>query len=266
MPHAAGLYYEEHGRKTGPPVILSAGLGGLGSYWAPNLDALAARHRVIVYDHRGTGQSDRTLQPDLGIDHMVDDLWQLINYFGDLNVTLIGHALGGAISLCVAHRAPLLVGRVVVINGLSKPDPHFLRCFRTRLALLELGVREFLRAQPIFLYPARWSSANSDRLRAEELSQFEHFQGEENIEARIAALCAFDIDERLPHIRHPVLLIAAEDDMLVPASCSEHLLEALPNATIKRMSGGHACNVTQPDVFNDILAGWLPAEQIQGAQ
>lgn len=61
MAEAAGLYYEEHG--SGPPLILSAGLGGSGNYWLPNLPALAERYRVILYDHRGTGRSDRAL-PD----------------------------------------------------------------------------------------------------------------------------------------------------------------------------------------------------------
>jgi aminoacrylate hydrolase len=266
MPHAAGLWFEEHGPPGGPPVILSPGLGGSAGYWEPNIEALlAAGHRVVLYDHRGTGRSERTLQPDLTVDDMADDLWRLINHLGDVDVTIVGHALGGVIGLCVAHRAPRLVGRVVAVNALAKPDPHFLRCMETRLALLEVGVEEFVRAQPIFLYPALWSSANADRLRADERHQREHFQGEANVEARIGALAALDIDERLPGIRLPVLLIAAEDDMLVPASCSEHLAARLPQARLRRMSGGHACNVTEADMFNDILAGWLPAE-IQGAQ
>ena len=50
MPEAIGLYYEEHGPRDAPPLILSAGLGGAGAYWQPNLAALAERHRVVTYD------------------------------------------------------------------------------------------------------------------------------------------------------------------------------------------------------------------------
>ena len=258
MPQAAGLWYESHGPASAPPVILSPGLGGSARYWEPNVEAFVdAGHRVILYDHRGTGRSDRALQPDLSIDHMADDLWTLIDCLGESNVTIVGHALGGAIALCVAHRSPGLIEKIVSINGLARPDSHFHRCFEVRLALLELGVAEFLRAQPIFLYPARWSSANAERLRAEEKSQLEHFQGEENVRARMAALRTMDIAGRLADIRVPVLLIVAEDDMLVPASCSEQLAKGLPNARLERMSGGHACNVTDPATFNRLVLEFL---------
>ena len=53
----ADIYYEVHGRGT--PVLLSAGMGGSGSFWQPQLAALAERHRVILYDHVGTGRSAR---------------------------------------------------------------------------------------------------------------------------------------------------------------------------------------------------------------
>jgi aminoacrylate hydrolase len=258
MPHAAGLWYDEVGPAGGPPVVLSAGLGGSASYWAPNVDAfVAAGYRVILYDHRGTGRSERDLPADVTIDAMADDLWRLLNHLGGVNFALVGHALGGVIDLCLASRAPNLVRRVVAINALGEADPHFVLCLETRLALLELGVAEFLRAQPIFLYPARWSSANSERLRAEVRKQFDEFQGEANVEARIAVLRNLDIRDRLSRIDRPVLLIAADDDMLVPASCSERLAEGLPNARIARMTGGHACNVTDPDTFNRLVLQFL---------
>jgi aminoacrylate hydrolase len=267
MPHVAGLYYEECGPADGPPLILSPGLGGSAGYWAPNRDALAAGHRVILYDHRGTGRSDRALPPALDVDAMADDVIALMDGLGLASSGLVGHAAGAVIGLSLARRFPDRLDRLVAINGWSAPDPHFARCMATRLALLHgSGVAAFVRAQPIFLYPARWISEHSDRLDAEEAGHVEHFQGVANVEARIAALAAFDIHASLGGIATPTLLIAAEDDMLVPDSCSEWLAAALPSATLEFMLGGHACNVSEPAIFNKILSAWLAGAPQEGAQ
>ena len=76
MPQIEGLHYETHG--SGPPLILSPGLGGSGKYWLPNLAALSANHRVILYDHRGTGRSDRTLPDAVTVEQMGQDILALI--------------------------------------------------------------------------------------------------------------------------------------------------------------------------------------------
>jgi aminoacrylate hydrolase len=266
MGNIAGLHYEVRGPAGAPPLLLSPGLGGSAAYWAPNLEALAEDHRLILYDHRGTGRSERQLAFNVSVEDMAGDVRALLDGLGLRAVTLIGHAAGAAIGLALALRAPERLERIVLVNGFASPDPHLVRCFETRLALLrDSGVRAFLRAQPIFLYPSRWSAANADRLAAEEADQLAHFQGAPNIEARIAALLDFDVEDRLGEIRTPALLIAAEDDMLVPASCSERLAAGLADSTLLSMTGGHACNVTEAEHFNHILRGWLAPARYQGA-
>ena len=258
MAEIAGLYWEEHGPADGPPVILSPGLGGSGAYWAPNLAALAERHRVILYDHRGTGRSDRALPPEFEVDDMVDDVLALMDGLGLARTSLVGHAAGGVIGLALALRAPARLASLVVVNGFASPDTHFLRCMEVRLNLLEhSGALAFVRAQPLFLYPARWISRHWDRLEAEEAGHVAQFQGPANVAARIGALVGFDIEDRLGEIETPVLLIAAEDDMLVPDLCSEELERGLPHARLERMRGGHACNVTEPDELNRHLLEFL---------
>jgi len=260
MPRVAGLYFESHGPEEAPALLFSSGLGGSAGYWAPNLDAFTKTHRVLLYDHRGTGRSDRNLPPRLRVGDMAQDVLTILDAAAVEKATLIGHAAGGAIGLSLAARAPERLDRLVVINGWSAPDPHFARCFEARLALLKgSGVRAFIRAQPLFLYPPNWISQNSAHLDAEEDALIEHFPGIESLEARVAALLAFDIAARLPDIATPTLLIVADDDMLVPPRASDHLLAALPAAQIARMTGGHACNVTNPDQFNRLVVAWLTA-------
>ncbi|MFC3713350.1 pyrimidine utilization protein D [Sphingoaurantiacus capsulatus] len=259
MPTVGGLFYATYGPADGDALILSAGLGGSGGYWAPNIPALAARYRVIAYDHRGTGKSERDSAPPADVDAMADDILALMDGLGIERAHVMGHAAGGVMGLSLALRAPERLGKLIVVNGWSKPDAHFARCFDVRLALLrDSGVEAYVRAQPIFLFPAAWISENSDRLDAEAVGHVAHFQAVSMLEARIAALRAFDIDDRLGEIGIPVLALAAEDDMLVPAPCSHRLAAGMPNATLASMQwGGHACNVTKQDDFDHIVLDWL---------
>ena len=253
----AGLYYEEHG--SGPPLILSAGLGGSGNYWLPNLPALAAEYRVILYDHRGTGRSDRAL-PDASVEAMAADVLQLMDGLGLSSAHFLGHALGGMVGLELADAHPERMRKLVIVNGWIVPDPHFLRCFDVRLALLrDSGPAAYVRAQPIFLYPAEWISKNSAELDEQEAGHVAHFPDLATVEGRIAALKAYRC--AVPDlIVAPTLLVAAADDMLVPAHCS-HALQQAMNAEPPQLAimdwGGHACNVTDPTTFNKIVLDFL---------
>ena len=254
-----GLYFEEHGPAGAPPVILSAGLGGSGAYWRPNLAALASGHRVILYDHRGTGRSDRALPPSLQVEDMANDVVALMDGLSLERAHFVGHAAGGLIGLTLALRTPERIAGLVVVNGWTRLDPHFARCFEARLALLrDTGPRAYLRAQPIFIYPATWSSEHRNALDVELEDQLAHFQGSENLEKRVAALQAFHLDDRLDEIHIPVLAIAAKDDVLVPWTCTPAYADRIASATTRLMDwGGHACNVTDPDSFDALLLDFL---------
>jgi aminoacrylate hydrolase len=259
LAEAAGLYYELHGPEDAPPLILSSGLGGSASYWKPNLPALARHFRVLAYDHRGTGRSDRALADPFSVDDLADDMLSLIDAQGWERASVIGHAAGGIAGLALARRAEARLDKLVVVNGWASADPHFLRCFEARLNLLRYaGVPAFLRAQPIFLYPAEWISAHSDELDEELSHQIAAFPGADVMEKRIAALAAFDATAWLSDLRTPILALSSGDDMLVPWPCSERLAALNPRIRQAHLSwGGHACNVTDPDSFNRTVLDFL---------
>ncbi len=253
----AGLHFEVHGAGD-EVVLLSAGLGGSGAFFAPQMEALTQRYRVVLYDQRGTGRSDRALPSPYAVSRMADDIARVIEAVGG-PAHVVGHAAGGLAGLQLALDRPDLVRSLTVINGWSRPDPHIARCFRTRISLLnDSGPEAYVHAQPLFLYPANWISQHADRLAEEERHHLAGFQGPDNMLARINALLAFDIDERLHEITAPVLISASADDMLVPSRCSERLAQRLANATLDIAPwGGHAFTATAPDAFNTTLLAFL---------
>ena len=259
---ADGLYYELH--DEGPDdmravVALSAGLGGSGAFWAPQMAALSDRFRVLLYDHRGTARSVRTLHETHCVDCMADDIVAVLDDLGLARAHVVGHAAGGLAGLALALKHPDRLDRLAVVNSWAGPDPHVARCFATRISLLnDSGPQAYVHAQPLFLYPASWISENHDRLALEEPHHVAGFPTREVMLARIQALLDFDIDARLPEITAPVLVSASADDTLVPVTCSKRLAERLPNATLDIVPwGGHGFTVTAPDAFNASLVAFL---------
>ena len=259
---ADGIHYEVH--SDGPDdvrdvVILSAGLGGSGAFFAPQMETLTARFRVVPYDHRGTGRSHRDLPSPYAVADMARDIADVIDALGVQAAHVVGHAAGGLAGLQLALDSPSQVLSVTVVNGWSRPDPHIARCFRTRISLLnDSGPEAYVHAQPLFLFPADWISENATRLAEEEVHHLAGFQGRDNMLARISALLAFDIDDRLGEIACPMLVCASADDMLAPALCSRRLADRLPNAVLDVAPwGGHAFTATAPDAFNATLTAFL---------
>lgn len=120
------------------------------------------------------------------------------------------------------------------------------------------GPQAYVRAQPIFLYPADWLAQNALRVEREEAHGLQGFQGADTLRRRIAALLAFDATARLSSLRTPSLLFAARDDVLVPSAMSVQLAMAIPGSTLHVAQwGAHAINVTQPELFNTVLLDFL---------
>jgi aminoacrylate hydrolase len=259
MPHATGLWYEWHGPEDGEVLILSAGLGGSAAYWEPNLATFAETYHVLLYDHRGTGRSDRALPEAVTVEAMARDVLDLMDALGVERAHMLGHAAGGLIGLALATVAPERLDKLVVFNGWARLDPYTARCFDVRLAMLrDSGPETYVQAQPIFLYPPDWISVHSERLDREAEVQLAHFPARATMEKRIAAVRAFEAADRLDSIETPVLVLATGDDALVPSHCARDLAEGLPNATrMLQFHGGHASNITEPADFYERVLPWL---------
>src|SRR2546421_4140081 len=123
------IYFETQG--AGPPVILVPGLGGVGSYWNPNISAFAQKYQVILHDHRGTGQSSRS-RIHYTVDQMTDDLLAVMDHLEIEKAHLVGHSTGGAIGQKPAAKKPERLIRPVIYASRAKAHPIFRRGFEAR--------------------------------------------------------------------------------------------------------------------------------------
>jgi len=267
VPEAAGLYYELHGPPAGEPLILSPGLGGSAHYWRPNVEALAERFRVLLYDHRGTGRSDPALPETVSIEDMADDVIALMDAIGIDRAHFVGHAIGGMIGMAIALKARTRLRRLMVVNGWARLEPHTGRCFDARLRLLrEGGPHAYAEAQSIFLFPADWIALHEEDVAAMARATVEHFPERATLEKRIAAARSFDILDRVSEIGTALLAVCASDDVLVPSIASTRIVDHLSpfngGTEVTMRWGGHACNVTDPESFHQFALAWLAGQSL----
>lgn len=250
------IYYETHG--SGTPVLLAPGLGGVGSYWNPNIPTFAQKHQVVVHDHRGTGQSSRS-RIRYSVDQMTDDLLAVMDDLKIDKAHLVGHSTGGAIGQTLAATHPDRLLSLTIYASWTKADPFFRRVFEARRTLLtQSGAAAYVRATPVFLYPDWWINDNIGLLEERETVVIPSFPPAEIVASRIDAIVDFDRTADLPRIKTPTLVICAKDDILTPPYFSRELARLIPSAELVEISsGGHCASETNVEEFNKAVLGFI---------
>lgn len=252
----AKIYFESHGE--GEPVILATGLGGMASFWQPHIAALAKTFRVIVYDHRGTGQSTKS-PPPYSVDAMADDVLSLMSFLKIDRAHFVGHSTGGAIGQVLGARHGERIKSLLLAGTWGRRDPFFKRCFDARLPVLHaLGPKAYVELTSLLLYPPKWISENYDALLGLEAANAAGMKHIDILEARIKAICDFDMSREHASIKAPTLIVSAKDDMTTAAFFAEELHAAIAGSKLVMLdSGGHFFPVTEQAAFAAILKDWL---------
>jgi aminoacrylate hydrolase len=255
----ADIHYEEQGQ--GPALMLVPGLGGQGSFWAPQVPDLARDFRVVVHDHRGAGRSTHS-RIRYSVEQMADDTLRLMDALGIAAAHYVGHSTGGAIGQVIAQDHPDRLLSLVLSATWPGRDPYFRRLFEARKEVLEArGMEAYLRASVLVLAPPWWISANDAAITASHREQLASGPPPEIVASRIDAIVAFDRRDRLDRIRVPTLVIVAQDDMVTPRHASEELASRIGGAKLVVLDGGgHFAPQVTPGPYNAALGAFLRAQ------
>jgi aminoacrylate hydrolase len=251
------LYWERHG--AGPPLILGAGLGGVGSYWTPNLPALTAHFTVYLFDQRGTGQSSR--HPVQSIEQMSDDLIAVMNHAELAEAMYLGHSTGGAIGVATALDHPGRISAMTIYASTTHGDAYRRRILGLRSQLFSgLGIEAYAQYSSLLLYPPYWINAHDAELGASEAKVAEQLGDPAIQTSRFDAILNFDRRDELSRIAIPTLVLCANDDILTPRYFSEEYVQRIPGARSRWIErGGHALSRTEPELFNRIILEFFKA-------
>ena len=178
---------------------------------------------------------------------------------------MVGHAAGGVIGLALALRRPERVSRSLVVDQRLRRTRSAFRPRRmeTRLASAPSAAAcvAFVRAQPLFLYPARWISKAYARLAGRGGRAMSPISRARRMSRRGSR--ARRLRHRRParrRSRRLTLLIAAEDDMLVPTSAPSSSQQGLPHARWHGCAAATLCNRHQrPNDLQPPRCSWISA-------
>jgi aminoacrylate hydrolase len=249
------IYYERQG--AGFPVMFASGLGGYANFWREQVPVFAKHFEVIVHDQRGVGQSDATRMA-FTIEGNAADMVALMDALEIEKAHVIGHATGSAVAQVLAIEHPERIASMVLAASWARQDPYLRRVYSLRRSLLEkMGATTYLDASTVMLYPASWIARNNEKLRQQESQQLAGFKTD-IVLSRIDALLAFDRSADLAAIKTPTLVIAAEDDFVIPSYLSEELARLIPAAEAKFFpQGGHCFMQVNPREFNQAVLPFM---------
>jgi aminoacrylate hydrolase len=252
------IHYEESGQ--GEPLIFVSGLNGVGRYWEPQVPVFSKRFRVITYDQRGTGASDR-LQREFSVDQMARELSALMDTLDISRAHIVGLSTGGAIGQTLAIVEPERIDRFVACSTWTHCDPWFRRLFEARRAMYRnAGTELHAMFHPLWLYPPDYVNAHDAELDEERRRSAAAAPPVEVAVGRIEALLRFDRRADLHRIAAPTLVIAADNDYITPSYFGEALAKSIPGARLELLhGGGHSISKTRAETFNRLVMTFLAA-------
>jgi 3-oxoadipate enol-lactonase len=252
--NGVGLRYELSGNGDRTLVLVHE-MGGSLESWDDVAPRLAESRRVLRYDTRGAGLSQK-VRGELGLDTMADDIAALLDTLGFAGkVALAGVAVGGAIALHFASRYPERTSAVVVGSPATGIAPDRRTAALERVARIEATGMAFAVEDAM-------QNGYAPELRG-DISRFERYRARwlGNDPASYATvwrmLANANMQGELAGLRCPVLVIGGSLDRVRPAAMAEAVANAIPDARYTEIRTGHYMAVQTPDLISDCIDGFL---------
>jgi pimeloyl-ACP methyl ester carboxylesterase len=252
------LYYEEKGQ--GEPLLLIMGLGASTLSWAEQIPTFAREYRVVAFDNRGAGRSDKPAMR-YNIALFAGDTAGLMDALGIDSAHVYGQSMGGFIAQEFALRYPQRV-RTLVLGSTSCGGRQAVVASPENLAILGmmnvLTPREAAEKGLALLYSSEFTARHRDALIERSLREAELRPPPEAFGRQVQAAIRHNTFDRLADIRCPTLVITGSDDKIVPPDNSRILAERIPDAELAVLpSAGHGYLVEKAAESNTIVLEFL---------
>jgi pimeloyl-ACP methyl ester carboxylesterase len=244
-------YYDEG---QGEPIVLIHGFCGSKDYWQKVVPGLAEKYRVIAVDLPGHGGSGLP-EGYVSVEAMAEMIQSAVLELGLEKVSLIGHSLGGYVTLALAEAYEDKLKQFLLVHSTANPDSEEGKKGREVAAgkIDSEGIKSFVDG----LVPNLFAPGEK---QPEELQQAKEIGYGTNPEGAKAALKAMkqrpDRNHVLKNTKLPVLIVAGEKDQIVPPEKSFTVVGPnIKQVTIK--GAGHMSMYEAPAELVEVIRGFL---------
>lgn len=250
------VHYEVYGR--GRPVILLHGYQGSWGLWQQTMASLSGTYRTYALDFWGFGESG-TRRSTYAVKDFVALVDQFMEQLGIGRAPLVGHSMGGTVSLLVAVQYPDRVQKAVVIGSPVVGSSVFF--FPMIFGFRPIGwityrnlwlYKQFYHAlAPLYSKDPNWPQIMDRDVSRTTLEAFF---------ASIGSLRQTDVRPLLSRITAPVMGMYGARDIIVDPRQWMPLQQGVPTARIERFpDAGHFIMLDQPEAFTNKLKDFLDA-------
>ncbi len=258
--HDIRLHYDEQGA-AGSAVVFIHGWASSSRMWAPQLEALASRHRCLALDLPGHGMSSKPPLRWYSLANFVSMTHGFVRGLDAQEVSLVGHSLGGTIALEFALRYPRQVRSLVLVNPVITgrlqfnlhwfsrrvPGRFFVNLTRRAWPRLAARLQLALAEDRLPFFPEGYHRRNLDDLtRTTADSLMGSAQAVHN-----------DLTPRLGEVRCPTLVIVGSRDRTVPPGDGRLAAQRIPGARLVELATDHHPGDEAPEDFRRALRDFL---------
>lgn len=257
------LYLEDTGpAASGETIVFSHGLLWNLRMFDAQIEALRERFRCVAYDHRGQGLSAEDNSRSIDIELVFRDAVALIEALGLGAVHFCGLSMGGFVAMRLGARRPDLVRSLILMDTAARAElPERIRKYRIFNVLFRwFGHRPVMsRIMPIMF----GASTLANPARAPERARWRRELAGNRRSVWRAVNGVIErqgVEDELPRIVAPTLVIVGEEDTATPPEDAERLAALILRSQLVRIpSAGHSSTVEQPALVNAAISDFLEA-------
>jgi pimeloyl-ACP methyl ester carboxylesterase len=256
----------------GPAILFVHGLGASWQSWLEQLPEFAASHRVVAMDLPGFGYSASPGE-DISIEYYARWTAQFMDALGIESAAVVGNSMGGFVSAELAIKVPARVQRLVFVSAAifwqnrrrAQPLVQLARMSDAVVARAlvratdDIATRRRLRYAALATAGFRYPQYVSDELAHEMVRSARRTDG---FLPALQALAGYDLEEELPKISCPTLIVWGANDQLVSVKDAERLEDLIPDSRREVFERtGHVAMLERPERFNRLLEEFLAEER-----